>query len=73
MAARIHKPLSTVVFNANGILKISCELSKQVQSLHRDVDLLQEAYLKPHVRFFIPNYYFYRTGRFPGRKQTELP
>jgi hypothetical protein len=24
--------------------------------------------LKPHEKFFIPNYHFYRTGRFPGRK-----
>jgi hypothetical protein len=32
------------------------------------VALLSEAHLKPHERFFIPNYHFYRTDRFPGRK-----
>jgi hypothetical protein len=32
------------------------------------VALLSETHLKPHERFFIPNYYFYRTDRFPGRK-----
>jgi hypothetical protein len=27
-----------------------------------------ETHLDPHERFFIPNYGFYRTDRFPGRK-----
>jgi hypothetical protein len=30
------------------------------------VALLSMTYLKPHERFFIPNYHFYRTDRFPG-------
>jgi hypothetical protein len=30
--------------------------------------LLSEIHLTPHVRFFIPNYHFYRTDRFPGRE-----
>jgi hypothetical protein len=34
-----------------------------------DVTLLSEIYLKPHdEKFFIPNYHFYRTDCFPGRK-----
>jgi hypothetical protein len=32
------------------------------------VTLFSETRLKPHERFFIPNFYFYRTDRFPGRK-----
>jgi hypothetical protein len=32
------------------------------------VALLPETHLKPHERFFISNYHFYHTGRFPGRK-----
>jgi hypothetical protein len=30
--------------------------------------LLSETHLKPHERFFIPNYHFYGTDRFPGIK-----
>jgi hypothetical protein len=50
---------SVIAFNANGIRRQRYELSKQ---------LLSETHLKPLERFFIPNYHFYRTGRFPGRK-----
>jgi hypothetical protein len=32
------------------------------------VALLSETHLKPHERFHIPNYHFYRTDCFPGRK-----
>jgi hypothetical protein len=32
------------------------------------VTLLSETHLKPHERFFIPNYHFYWTDRLPGRK-----
>jgi hypothetical protein len=44
------------------------ELSKQLQDLHIDVVLLSETLLKLHERFFIRNYNFYQTHRFPGRK-----
>jgi hypothetical protein len=44
------------------------ELSKQLQDLHIDVALVSETHLKPLESFFIPNYHFYRTVRFPGRK-----
>jgi hypothetical protein len=30
--------------------------------------LFSETYLKPHERFFISNYYFYRTDRYTDRK-----
>jgi hypothetical protein len=32
------------------------------------VALLSETHLKLHDRFFIPNYHFYRTDRFPSKK-----
>jgi hypothetical protein len=32
------------------------------------VALLSETHLEPHERFFIPNYYFFRTDCFPGTK-----
>jgi hypothetical protein len=32
------------------------------------VALLSETHLKPHERFFIPNYHYYRTNCFQGRK-----
>jgi exonuclease III len=68
MAARIHRSLKTIAFNANGIRRQRYELSKQLQDLHIDVALLLETHLKPYERFHIPNYHFYRTDRFPERK-----
>jgi hypothetical protein len=32
------------------------------------VALFSERHLKPHERFFIPNFHFNRTDRYPGRK-----
>jgi hypothetical protein len=68
MATRVHRPLKVIACNANGIWRHHYELSKQVQGLHIDVALLSETHLKSHGRFFIPNYHFYLTDRFPGRK-----
>jgi hypothetical protein len=68
MAARGHRPLKVIAFNANDIWRQRYELSKQLQDLHVDVAMFSETHLKPHERFFIPNYHFYRTDRFPGRK-----
>jgi hypothetical protein len=44
------------------------ELRKQLQDLYVDVALVSGTHFKPHERFFIPNYHFYQTGHFPGRK-----
>jgi hypothetical protein len=66
MAARVHRPLKVIAFNANGILAQSYKLSKQPQDLH--IVLLSETHLKPHERFFIPNYLYYQTDCFPRRK-----
>jgi exonuclease III len=71
MAARIHRPFKVVTFNANGIWRQSYELNKQLQSLHIDVALLSETHLKPHERFFIPNYHFYRTVS--REEKAEMP
>jgi hypothetical protein len=68
MATRVHRPIKVVAINANGNARQRYELSKQLQELHIDVALLSETHLKPHERFFIPNYHIYRTDRFPGRK-----
>jgi exonuclease III len=68
MAARIHRPLKIIAFNANGIWRQPYELSKQLQGLHIDVALLSEPHLKPHERFHVPNYHFHRIDRFPERK-----
>jgi hypothetical protein len=68
MTASVHWPLKVIVFNANGFWRQHYEVSKQLQGLYIDVDLLSETHIKSHERFFIPNYHFYRTDRFPGRK-----
>jgi exonuclease III len=68
MAARIHRPLKVIAFNANGISRQRYEFSKQLQDQKVDVALLSETHLKRHERFGIPNYTIYRTDHFPGRK-----
>jgi hypothetical protein len=64
----LHRHLSGVAFNANGIAKHRFELSKQLQDHRIDVALLSETHPKPHEKFFIPNYHVYRTDGFPGLK-----
>jgi exonuclease III len=68
MATKIHRPLKIIAFNANGIWRQHYELSKQLQDLNIDVALFSETHLKPHERFYIPNYHLYRTDRHPERK-----
>ena len=68
MATRVHRPLKVIAFNAHGISRQHHDFSKQLQDQKIDVALLSETHLKPHERFYIPNYSFYRTHRFPGRK-----
>jgi hypothetical protein len=68
MATKDNRPLSVVAFNANGIGRQRCELSKQLRDLHVHVALFSEKHLKPHERFFIPNLHLYRTDRYPFRK-----
>jgi hypothetical protein len=68
MATRVHRPLKVIAFNANGIGRQRYELSKQLQNLRTDVALFSETHLKPHERFFIPNFHFYQTEHHPGIK-----
>jgi exonuclease III len=68
MAHTVHRSLKVIAFNANGIGRQRYELSKELQDLHIDVTLFSETRLEPHERFSIPNYHFYRTGRYLGRK-----
>jgi hypothetical protein len=57
MAAKVRRPLKVVAFNAKGIGKQAYELRKQMQDLKQDVALFTETHLKPHLRFYIPNYH----------------
>jgi hypothetical protein len=68
MATRVHRPLKVIAFNVYDIVRQRYELSKQLQDLHIDVALFSETHLKPHVRFFISNYHFYRPDCHLGRK-----
>jgi exonuclease III len=61
-------PLKIIAFNINGIAWQRYELSKRLQDIHMDVALLSETHLIQQARFFIPNYHFYRTDCFRGRK-----
>jgi hypothetical protein len=72
MAVRIHRQLKVITFNVNDTWRRRYELSKQLQDLYIDVVLLSETHLKPHERFFIPNYHFHRTDRFPGNKAFSI-
>jgi hypothetical protein len=68
MATKFQRPLKVIALNANGFRRQRYELRKQLQNLHVDVALFSETHLKPHERFFIPKYHFYRTGSYPDRK-----
>jgi hypothetical protein len=71
MAARVCMPLRVIAFNANGIWRQCYKLSKQLQDFHKCGSALRDT-LKPHVRLFIPNYHFYRTGlKSPGHTWND--
>jgi hypothetical protein len=72
LATRIHRTLKVIAFNANGIWRQHYELSKQLQDLHVDVALFSVTQLKPHERFFIPNYHFIEPTATRAEK-AELP
>jgi hypothetical protein len=57
MAARFHRPLKVIAYNARGIWKQRYELSKQHEHLHIEFTLLSEIYFKTHVKAFVPNYH----------------
>jgi hypothetical protein len=68
MATRVHRPLKLYEFIGNCIGKQRYELSRQLKDLHVDVALFSEKSSKIHEWFFIQNFHFYRTGRYPDRK-----
>jgi hypothetical protein len=68
MPTTVHIPLKTIAFNANGTGKQAYEVRTQLQDLKIDVALFSDTRLKPHVRFYIPNYDIYRTDRGGGHK-----
>jgi hypothetical protein len=68
MATRSHRLLRVIEFNTNGIGKHRYELSKQLQDLRVDAALFSGTHLKLRERFFIPNYHFYPTNHYLGRK-----
>jgi hypothetical protein len=57
-----------MAFNTKNIWKRRYELIKQLQNLYIIMALLSETYLKPHERFFIPNYRFLSGWPLPGKK-----
>jgi exonuclease III len=59
MPTTVHIPLKIISFNANGIGRQAYEIRKQLQDLKTDVALFSETHLKPHMRFYIPNYDFF--------------
>jgi hypothetical protein len=68
MAANVNRPLKVVAFNVNDIGRQAYELRKQLQDLKIDVALFTETHLKPHMRFYIPNYHIHRNDRLDGNK-----
>jgi hypothetical protein len=62
MTARVHRPLKFILFNASDI----------GGSTLSSVNSWSQTHLKPYERFFFPNYHFYRTVRFPGRKGASV-
>jgi hypothetical protein len=74
LAARIHRLLKVIAFNANGIWRQQYELSTLLQDLYTDMTLLSETHLKRHEINLNQNYRFYWTDSFPGRKGgTDVP
>jgi hypothetical protein len=68
MPHTVHRPLKIIALNANSTGRQAYEFRKRSQVLKIDVALFSERYLKPHVRFHIPNYDIYRTDREDGHK-----
>jgi hypothetical protein len=65
MAASVRSLFKVTAFNANGIWRQNYELNKELQDLQIAVASLSDTHLKPHERFFVPNYHFSQTDRFP--------
>jgi hypothetical protein len=66
MAARIHRPLNIVAFNANDIAR----QGKQLQIQLIEVALLSETHWNLMKCFIIQIYHIYQTDYFPDRKSV---
>jgi exonuclease III len=63
MPTTVHRPPKIIAFNSNGMGRQAYEVKEQLQHFKIDVILFSETQPKPHMRFYIPNYDIYRTGR----------
>jgi hypothetical protein len=72
LTTRVHRTLKVITFNANGIEREHQELSRQLQKHYINMALLSETHLKPHKRFFIPNFHIYQTNCFPSLREELL-
>jgi hypothetical protein len=68
MSTKVYRPLKIIAFSANSIGRQAYEVRKELQDIKIDVALFSETYLKHHMRFYIPNYGFYRTDHEDGHK-----
>jgi hypothetical protein len=64
----ITKCVFSLLKRNGGIGRQAYELRKQMQALKIDVALFSETHLKPHMRFYIPNYHIYWNDRLDGNK-----
>jgi hypothetical protein len=60
--------MKVVSSNGNGIGRQAYELGEHMQDLKIDVALFTETHLKPHMRFYLPNYDIYWNDGLDGNK-----
>jgi exonuclease III len=68
MPTTVHRPLKIITFNVNGIGRWTYKVRKQFQEFKIDMTLFSERHLKPHMRFYVPNYDIYRIYCEDGHK-----
>jgi hypothetical protein len=62
LATRVHRPLNIMSFEGGAMSSVNSSRT------YIYVWLCSQRHLKPHERFFLPNYHFSRTDRFSERK-----
>jgi hypothetical protein len=72
MPTTVRGPLKIISFSANGIWKQAYQVRKQLHGLKIDEALFSDTHLKPHVRFYIPNYNIYQTEHQDGDKRGTV-
>jgi hypothetical protein len=68
MPSTVHRPLKIIAFNAKSTGKQAYKVRKQLHDLEMDIAVFSVTYLKPHLRFYIPNNCIYQTDREDGNK-----